>query len=97
MRPDDIAMITADAGDGPGMQDQVTTGDSLRDRKSLPRMCIDRSIVYPGRARCSQEASSSSALTCFSAMRVRSTRDLMSSLRNTWRRWNATVCVLMNS
>jgi len=45
----------------------------------------------------SHEASSFPASACFSAMRVRSTRDLMSSLRNTWRRWNATVCVLMNS
>jgi hypothetical protein len=48
MRPDDVAMITAGGGDGPGMQDQVTPGDSLRDRKSLPRMRIDRSIVYQG-------------------------------------------------
>ena len=45
----------------------------------------------------SHEASSSPASACSSAMRVSSTRDLMSSLRNTWRRWNATVCVLMNS
>jgi hypothetical protein len=47
--------------------------------------------------RCSQEASFSPVLGCSSVMRVSSTRDLMSSLRNTWRRWNATVCVLMNS
>jgi hypothetical protein len=45
----------------------------------------------------SHEASSRPALACSSVMRVSSTRDLMSSLRNTWRRWNATVCVLMNS
>ena len=45
----------------------------------------------------SHEASSSPASACPSAMRVSSTRELMSSLRNTWRRWNATVCVLMNS
>jgi hypothetical protein len=45
----------------------------------------------------SHEASSRPASACSRAMRVSSTRDLMSSLRNTWRRWNATVCVLMNS
>jgi hypothetical protein len=45
----------------------------------------------------SHEAPSSPASACSSAMRVSSTRDVMSSLRNTWRRWNATVCVLMNS
>jgi hypothetical protein len=45
----------------------------------------------------SHEASFFLASACSSAMRVSSTRDLMSSLRNTWRRWNATVCVLMNS
>ena len=43
------------------------------------------------------EASYFLASACSSAMRVSSTRDLISSLRNTWRRWNATVCVLMNS
>jgi hypothetical protein len=45
----------------------------------------------------SHETPSSPASACSSAMRVSSTRDVMPSLRNTWRRWNATVCVLMNS
>ena len=45
----------------------------------------------------SHEASFPPTSVCSSAMRVSPTRDPMLSLRNTWRRWNATVCVLMNS
>jgi hypothetical protein len=81
------------AGTRPRGAPAVTPGPFGRKIKDQPNGAVVTPVRRARLAVGSHEAPSA----CCNAMRVSSTRDVMSSLRNTWRRWNATVCVLMNS